>query len=520
MDLLTLSRLQFAFTSYFHFLFVPLTIGLSLFIAILKTINLKKQDPKLDSIARFLMKVFAVNFAAGVASGLTQEFEFGTNWFEYSKLVGDIFGAPLAIEGLMAFFLESTFMGLFLFGEKKISRGMHTFAAWMVALGTTLSALWILIANSWMHTPAGFKLVETEQGVKAVLTDFFEAALNHTTIFRFLHTVDAGYITGGFFVLGVLAWFLLKNKDVEFAKVGMKYALIFTAVASILQIVIGDIHGYQVTQHQPLKMAMYEGKWETEKGASLDLLGVVDQQNQTTHVYIKIPYLLSILAYHDPNAEFKGIKDIVKEYQEKSKEYASKVSQLESQLQIANNQEEIDKIKEELAMAKAYSKAYNITFADLPPVGLVFTSFHLMVYLGFIFALISVVGLYLYKKNKLFENKAFLWLLVLNIPLPFLATYLGWTSTEVGRQPWIVQGVLMTRDAVTLHPTENVAFTLSVFFVIYTAIAITFVISMLKVIKKGITVHAEQQQDELTLDPYLKPNVSSTYMTSKVSKDV
>lgn len=162
MDLLTLSRLQFAFTSYFHFLFVPLTIGLSLFIAILKTINLKKQDPKLDAVARFLMKVFAVNFAAGVASGLTQEFEFGTNWFEYSKLVGDIFGAPLAIEGLMAFFLESTFMGLFLFGEKKISRGMHTFAAWMVALGTTLSALWILIANSWMHTPAGFKLVETE----------------------------------------------------------------------------------------------------------------------------------------------------------------------------------------------------------------------------------------------------------------------------------------------------------------------------------------------------------------------
>lgn len=497
MDLLTLSRLQFAFTAYFHFLFVPLTIGLSLFIAILKTINLKKQDQRLDAVARFLMKVFAVNFAAGVASGLTQEFEFGTNWFEYSKFVGDIFGAPLAIEGLMAFFLESTFMGLFLFGEKKISRGMHTFSAWMVAIGTTLSALWILIANSWMQTPAGFKIIETEQGAKAVLTDFFEAALNHTTVFRFLHTVDAGYITGGFFALGVFAWFLLKNREVEFAKVGMKYALIFTSVASVAQIVIGDIHGYQVTQYQPLKMAMFEGKWDTEKGASLDLFGIVDQQNQTTHVYVKIPYLLSILSYHDPYAEFKGIKDLIKEYQEKSKEYAIKASQLEAKLQITSNQEEIGKIKNELAIAKSYSKAYNITFNDLPPVGLVFASFHLMVYFGFMFVLLSLLGLYLYKKDRLFNSKAFLWLMVLNIPVPFLATYLGWTSTEVGRQPWIVQGVLMTKDAVTLHPTENVAFTLAIFFIIYTAIAITFVISMLKIINKGIADYVEQPVDNL-----------------------
>lgn len=300
----------------------------------------------------------------------------------------------------------------------------------------------------------------------------------------------------------------------------MKYALIFTAVASIMQIVIGDIHGYQVTQHQPLKMAMYEGKWETEKGASLDLLGVVDQENQTTHVYIKIPYLLSILSYHDPYAEFKGIKDIIKEYQEKSKEYAAKIPQLEAQLQLATDQEEINKIKDELAMAKAYSKAYNITFADLPPVGLVFTSFHLMVYLGFMFVLLSLVGLYLYKKNRLFDNKAFLWLMVLNIPLPFLASYLGWTSTEVGRQPWIVQGVLMTRDAVTLHPTENVAFTLAVFFVIYTAITITFVISMLKVIRNGITAHVTKHEESITVDPYAKPNLGSTYTASKVSKDV
>ncbi|MEZ0323073.1 MAG: cytochrome ubiquinol oxidase subunit I [Hydrogenothermaceae bacterium] len=494
MDLLLLSRLQFAATSYFHFIFVPLTIGLSLFVAILKTINLKKQDPKLDAVARFLMMVFAVNFAAGVATGLTQEFEFGTNWFEYSKFVGDIFGAPLAIEGLMAFFLESTFMGLFLFGEKKISRGMHTFAAWMVALGTTLSALWILIANSWMQTPAGFKIVETPQGTKAVLTDFFEAALNHTTIFRFLHTVDGGYITGGFFAMGVFAYFLLKNRDVEFAKVGLKYSVIFTLIVSVAQIIIGDIHGYQVAQHQPLKMAMYEGKWETEKGASLDLLGVVDQEKQTTHVYIKIPYLLSILAYHDPNAEFKGIKDLVKEYQQKSQEYKNQVKAIEEKLPTVADEAEKQKLLDELAIAKAKAKSLDITMDDLPSVGLVFTSFHLMVYLGFLFALISVVAFILYKKGTIYNNKGFLWLLVLSIPLPFLASFLGWTSTEVGRQPWIVQGVLKTKDAVTIHPVENVAFTLTVFFLIYTAIFIAFVISMLKVINRGITEYSHDKE--------------------------
>ncbi|PMP78184.1 MAG: cytochrome ubiquinol oxidase subunit I [Sulfurihydrogenibium sp.] len=515
MDLLLLSRLQFAFTSFFHFIFVPLTIGLSLFIAIIKTINLKKQDPRIDSIARFLMKVFAVNFAAGVASGLTQEFEFGTNWFDYSKFVGDIFGAPLAIEGLMAFFLESTFMGLFLFGEKRISRGMHTFAAWMVALGTTLSALWILIANSWMQTPAGFKIVETEQGIKAVLTDFFEAALNHTTIFRFLHTVDAGYITGGLFAMGVFAYFILKNRHVEASKIGFKYALIFTAITSTLQIIIGDTHGYQVAHYQPLKMAMYEGVWETEKGAPLVLLGVVDQEKQQTQAYIKIPYLLSILSYHDPHAEFKGIKDLVKEYQEKAQAYKQKAAELEAQLATAPADQQ-EKIKEELAFAKAQAKALDISFKDLPPVGLVFTSFHLMVYLGFFFAFFSLVGLYLLKKNKIFENKAYLWASILSIPLPFLAGNLGWISTEVGRQPWIVQGVLQTKDAVTLHPPENVALTLAVFFVIYTAIFVAFLVSMVKVIKKGLDEkETASEYGYGSATPSATPNVAFFSKTDK-----
>ncbi len=490
MDLLFLSRLQFGMTAFYHFLFVPLTLGLAFMIAILKTLYLKNKDKRYDDLAMFLMKLFAINFAVGVATGLTMEFEFGTNWFEYSKFVGDIFGAPLAIEGLMAFFLESTFIGLFLFGKDRISEKMHTFAAWMVALGSTLSALWILIANSWMQTPAGYKVVETPQGVKAELTNFFEAALNHTTVFRFLHCVDAGYIVGGFFVMGVMAYYILRNKHTELAKLGLKFALIFTAIVSLLQIVFGDIHGYQVTHGQPLKMAMMEGKWETEKGASLDLIGIVDDEKQETKVILKIPYLLSILSYHDPNAEFKGIKDLVREYQQIAKEAKEKIPVLEQKLkeleQSGASKEEIEKVKAELAEAKANAKAYDITFDDLPSVALVFTTFHLMVYLGFYFALLTILGLIFLKKGTLYQKRWYLWLLVLSTPLPWLASELGWISAEVGRQPWLVQGLMLTRDGVTFFNTSyNVLLSFIVFLTIYTAIFIVFLYAMIKAIKKG-----------------------------------
>ena len=489
MDLLTLSRFQFGMTAFYHFLFVPLTLGLAVMIAILKTLYLKNKNKKYDQLAMFLMKLFAINFAVGVATGLTMEFEFGTNWFQYSKFVGDIFGAPLALEGLMAFFLESTFIGLFLFGKDRISDKMHTFAAWMVALGSSLSALWILIANSWMQTPAGYKIVESPQGIKAVLTDFWEAVVNHSTLIRFLHCVDAGYIVGGFFVMGVMAYYLLKNRHVELAKIGLKFALIFTAIVSIAQIIFGDLHGYQVTQYQPLKMAMMEGKWHTEKGASLDLIGVVDDEKHETKVILKIPYLLSILSYHDPNAEFKGIFDLVKEYQEIAKKSEEKVKILEeklAQLKATNApKEEIEKVQSELALAKANAKAYNITLDDLPSVSMVFTTFHIMVYLGFFFAAVTLWGLFLLKRGTIYTNKAFLWTVLLSIPLPFIATNFGWIAAEVGRQPWLVQGVMLTKDGVSFHPTGNVLFSVIFFIVIYTLIYIVFLYAMIKAIKKG-----------------------------------
>ncbi|WP_457625716.1 cytochrome ubiquinol oxidase subunit I [Persephonella sp.] len=502
MDLLTLSRIQFGMTAFYHFLFVPLTLGLAFIIAILKTIYLKNRDKRYDRLAMFLMKLFAINFAVGVATGLTMEFEFGTNWFTYSKFVGDIFGAPLAIEGLMAFFLESTFIGLFLFGKERVSEKMHTFAAWMVALGSTLSALWILIANSWMQTPAGYKIVETPQGVKAVLTDFWEAVINHTTVFRFLHCVDAGYIVGGFFVMGIMAFYLLKNRETEIAKIGLKFSVIFTAVVSVLQIIFGDIHGYQVTHGQPLKMAMMEGKWETEKGASLDLFGIIDQDKQETKVLLKVPYLLSILSFHDPKAEFKGIKDLIKEYRQISEEAKNKIPVLEQKLKQIElqgaSEKEIENLKSELALAKANARAYNIDFKDLPSVALVFTTFHIMVYLGFFFAFVTLWGLYLLKKGTLYTNRAFLWTVLLSIPLPYIATEFGWIAAEVGRQPWLVQGVLLTKDGVSFHPTGNVWFSLIFFTLIYTGIFIVFLYAMIKAVKKGPVFKYTKSNGSLT----------------------
>jgi cytochrome d ubiquinol oxidase subunit I len=477
------------------------------FIAIIKTLHLKTKNPLYDELSMFLMKLFAINFAAGVATGLTMEFEFGTNWFQYSKFVGDIFGAPLAIEGLMAFFLESTFMGVFLFGRGRISDAMHTFSAWMVALGSNLSALWILIANSWMQTPAGYKIVETQQGIRAELTDFFAAVLNYTTVVRFLHTINAGQITAGFFVLGVLAYLLLRKKHVEMAKLGIKVALIYTTIVSVLAIILGDIHGYYVAKYQPLKLAMAEGIWNTEKGAPVILIGWVDQDEQKTYAPIAIPGMASFLAYHDFNAEIKGINDLIKEYQQKAKDYELKASELEKQ-----NANPTPELKQQIAEYKAYAKAYNISQADLPPVNIVFQSFHFMVGLGFLFMFISLWGLYLLKKGTIYQNTAFLKTVLYSIPLPFIASELGWFTAEVGRQPWIVQGMLKTADAVTYYNTSaNVLFSVITFISIYVAIIIIYI----KTMKKSVQKYAEKDN----LDNYhTGPSTVQVGMYSKNTK--
>jgi len=508
MDLLALSRFQFAFTAFMHFIFVPLTLGLSVFIAILKTLYLKTKNPLYDELSMFLMKLFAINFAAGVATGLTLEFEFGTNWFQYSKFMGDIFGSPLAIEGLMAFFLESTFIGIFLFGRGRISEAMHTFSAWMVALGSNLSALWILVANSWMQTPAGYKIVETQQGIRAELTDFWAAVLNHTTIIRYLHTVDAGQITAGFFVLGVLAYFLLRRKHVEMAKLGMKVALIYTSIVSVLAVIFGDISGYYVAKYQPLKLAMVEGIWNTEKGAPVIPIGWVDQKEQKTYAPITVPGMASFLSYHDFNAEVKGINDLIKEYQQKAKDYESKAAEIEKQYAVNPTPE----LNQQIVEYKAYAKAYNISHADLPNVNLAFQSFHFMVGLGFLFVFISLWGLYLLKKGTIYQNTAFLKTVLYSIPLPFIASQLGWFTAEVGRQPWLVQGMLKTADGVTYFNTSaNVLFSVITFILIYTGIFVIYV----KTMKKKVQEYAGK---DVVVDYETVPSTVQVGMYSKDTK--
>ncbi len=516
-DVVTLSRWQFGLTAFFHFIYVPLTIGLGFLIAILKTLYLKTKNKTYDDLSMFFMKLFAINFAAGVATGLTMEFEFGTNWSEYSKFVGDIFGAPLALEGLTAFFLESTFMGIFLFGRGRVSDKVHTLSAWMVAIGGTLSALWILIANSWQQTPAGYKIVETPQGYKAVLTNFWEAVINHSSVYRFLHTVDGAFITAGFFVMGVLAFYLIKRRNVEFAKIGLKVAIVFTVIVSAVQIILGDLHGYEVAHHQPLKLAMVEGKFESEKCASLDLFGIIDQEHKQSRMIIKIPCLLSFLSYHDFNAEVKGIDDVIKEYQQKAKEYQQMIPVLEQKLAQAKDEKEKEEIASKLAEAKVKAHAYNISYADLPSIPLVFTTFHLMVYLGFYFVLIALVALWKLKRGTLFNSKGFLWLLVLSIPLPYMANLLGWLSAEIGRQPWIVHGMLLTRDGVSPVPVHQVLISLSIFTTLYIIMFVIFLYIMFRTIGKGPKLSEPEAQ---TTNPPVEPNPQYSTAFSKINKEV
>jgi len=515
MDVLTLSRWQFAFTAFFHFVYVPLTIGLSLLIALMKTWYLRTGNKHYDDLSMFFMKIFAINFAVGVATGLTMEFEFGTNWSEYSKFVGDIFGAPLALEGLTAFFLESTFMGLFLFGRGRVSEKVHTLSAWMVAIGSTLSALWILIANSWQQTPAGYRIVETAQGYKAELTDFLAAVINHSTIYRFLHTVNGAYITAGFFVLGVLAYYIIRKRNVEMAKTGFKFAAVFTLIATIAQVIIGDLHGYEVAHTQPLKLAMYEGKFQTEKGASLDIFAIIDQENKQATPIIPIPHLLSFLSYHDFNAEVKGIIPLIEEYQQKAKEYEQMIPVLEQKLQTATSEAEKQSIKDQLTEATVKSHAYNIKYEDLPSIFLVFTTFRIMVYLGFAFVLLAFIAYWKAKKGTLENSKGLLWILVLSIPLPYLAGLLGWISAEVGRQPWIVTGMLLTKNAVSYLPAEQVALSMAVFTTIYLILFGVFLYLMFKTVIKGPASSLASEPIPTTTP---NPSLTTTFSKTKEVK--
>ena len=412
MDVVWLSRLQFAATAMFHFLFVPLTLGLSMLTAIYQTLWLKTGDEDYKKAARFWGKLFLINFGLGVVTGITLEFQFGTNWSAYSQYVGDIFGPLLAIEATLAFFLESTFIAIWWFGWNKLNPKITTTAIWLTAIGSNISALWILLANGWMQHPVGYVL----RNGRAELTSFWKVVTNPFGWLEFLHTVPSGYLVAGFFVMGISAWHLLRKNNVSLFKKCFKVAAIWSLIWALFVAVTGDFHAYEVAQTQPTKLAAMEAVWKTEKSAPFSLILIPSEKEEKNIVdAIKIPGLLSFLSYHNFNAEVKGLKDFPKN--------------------------------------------------ERPPVVPTFWSFRLMVLIGF---LLIVLGIWAVKKRDEIENcRNLLRILFISIPLPYLACQFGWVVAEVGRQPWIVYGLMKTSEAVSPITTTQVGLSLPAFIVVY-----------------------------------------------------
>ncbi len=433
MDALTLSRVQFAVTAAFHFIFVPLTLGLSILVAYMESRYVRTDDEMYLKMAKFWGKLFLINFALGVVTGITMEFQFGMNWAEYSKYVGDIFGAPLAIEATVAFFLESTFIGLWVFGWNKVSKKVHAITIWLVAVATNLSALWILLANGWMQNPVGYVL----RNNRAEMVDFMAMVTNTYGWLKFSHTLISGYVVASFFVMGISAYHILKNSNTVFFKKSFKMAASFGLISSIMVFLVGDFHAAKVAQTQPTKFAAMESVWETQKSLPYNLLVIPDVANERNTVETAgIPKLLSFLAFHEGNAEIKGLKEFPK--------------------------------------------------ADRPPVLATFLSFRGMAALGMLFMLLTLIGYVISKRDKLDSSPAFLKIMLYSLPLPYIAAQLGWLVAEVGRQPWIVYGVLKTSDAVSRSITPaQVAASLAGFTLLYGLLAVVDIYLLTKFARKG-----------------------------------
>ncbi|MBN2685335.1 MAG: cytochrome ubiquinol oxidase subunit I [Pontiellaceae bacterium] len=439
MDALLLARIQFALTVGFHYIFPPLTIGLAWMIFYYNSRHLKTGEAVYKQLSLFWTKIFAVSFVVGVASGITMEFQFGTNWARYSRFVGDIFGAPLAAEGVFAFFLESSFLGILLYGRKKVSQRIYWLSSLMVALGATLSAFWIIVANSWQQTPAGFKV----EGGKAVLTDFWAAVFNPSTLPRYFHVITAALCVGVFFILGTSAWQILKGRHVEFAKRSMRSAVIPSFLVIVLTIAVGHHHGVQVAETQPAKLAAYEGLWKTQDHAPLLAFGIPNEEMERDDYAFEIPGLVSLMVGNSLDTEVKGLKDFKKE--------------------------------------------------DRPPVLATFLSFHVMLGLGLWFAFLALVGLFLLWKKKLEQTRLYLWAAALTVPLPFVANEVGWMAAEIGRQPFVVYPVesmgfegLRTAAAHSAHVSAGeILASIIMFSLIYSLLFCIWIYLLRKQFQKG-----------------------------------
>jgi len=433
MDVLTLSRLQFAATVIFHFLFVPLTIGLSVLVAWWETRYVRTGDETYLRMTKFWGKLFLINFGLGVVTGITMEFQFGMNWAEFSKYVGDVFGAPLAIEATAAFFLESTFIGLWALGWNKVSKRAHALAIWLVAFSVNLSALWIILANGWMQNPVGYVL----RNGRAEMTDFAALVFNGTGWQIFIHTVLSGFVLAAFFVMGISAFHLLRKNELQVFNASLKTAAAFGLAAALLLVVTGDMRGVDVAKTQPAKFAAMESHWETQTGAPMPLLVWPDQKKAKNVVEgLRIPNGLSLLAFHKAGAEVKGLKDFPPD--------------------------------------------------ERPPVLLTFLSFRIMVGLGGLLVILALGAWLLARKGRIAAKPLLLKALLFAIPLPYIAIQLGWIVAEVGRQPWLVYGVFKTADGVSKSISSGqVLLSLLGFTLVYGLLAAVDIFLLRKFARKG-----------------------------------
>ncbi len=509
LSLVNWSRGQFALTAIYHWIFVPLTLGLSFIIAIMETLYVRTGREEWKRITKFWMTLFGINFAIGVATGIILEFQFGTNWSNYSWFVGDIFGAPLAIEGIMAFFLESTFIAVMFFGWNKVSKKFHLVSTWLVAFGSNLSALWILVANAWMQKPVGMHF--NPDTARNEMLNFWEVFLSPVAINKFLHTITSGYVLAALFVIGISAWYLLKRREVSFAKRSILVAAVFGLISSLMLIYSGDGSTRQIVRAQPMKFAALEGLYNGQMGAGLVAIGIMSTAPGDTNsrnvkdfaFRIEIPNILSYMAYGHFDAFVPGINDLVDGNADRGiMSVAEKIDRGKfareslARLKTARDNGDsatYDQLKATFSSEEFkndYFRYFGYGFLNdpnsvIPNVPVAFYSFHIMVGLGFYFLLLLLIILFNLYKDTL-ENKRFLLrLAIFTIPLAYLASQSGWVLAELGRQPWVIQDLLPTVAAVSHINASSVQITFFLFAVLFTALLIAELSIMFKQIKIG-----------------------------------
>ena len=515
-----LSRLQFALTAFYHFLFVPLTLGLAFILAIMESAYVMTGKVIYRDMVKFWGKLFGINFALGVTTGLTMEFQFGTNWAYYSHYVGDIFGAPLAIEGLMAFFLESTFIGLFFFGWDRLSKLQHLAVTWLVAIGSNLSALWILIANGWMQNPVGAEF--NFETMRMEMVSFSEVIFNPVAQVKFVHTVSAGYVTGAMFVLAVSAYYMLKKRDLPFARRSFAIAASF-GLASILSVIIlGDESGYEIGDVQKVKLAAIESEWEThEAPAAFTLVGLPNEETMETDYAIKIPAMLGLIATRSVTEEVKGIKDLISDHEVRIRNGIVAYDLL-TQLKAGDTSEQTKAAFKEVSSDLGFGlllKRYVENPADateaqiqqaardtIPAVAPMFWTFRIMVGLGFL--MLILIGLsFFYSATQTVENKK--WLLralIIALPAPWIACEMGWFVAEFGRQPWSIGEVLPTYLSVSTKSATDIYMSLAGFIGFYTLLLVAEIYLMIRFSRLGpSSLHTGRYYHEQQIESHAQP---------------